>query len=953
MAKFIDKIAQQIFEKDLPLEHLYIILPSQRAKKYLQRALFKVYKKPVFSPEIKTMNRWIQELSPFPIIENTRALFKLYDTHLAIDKQEPQTLDEFLHWGNILLSDFDEMDRYLIDSQDLFRNLANIKEIEEWSFGDVENLTEGQKKYMRFWDLLGAYYTHFNNRLSEEEECYMGSAYKNVATNIDLVFKKDKEAHFIFAGFNALSPAEISIMKQLHTMGKADIYIDADAFYLNNSNHEAGKFLREFLKELKLKSLPFVVDKLQHEEKEIHVINCAQPTGQAKVSSTILYDTIPHNELSETLLLLGDESLIVPVMKNIPKNVGNTNITLGLPLKNTALKSWVDLLFMAQEHIQQFRSKQIYHKDFIRFIKHPFIIEFCDEKELQLISKVEQHILSDNWTFIYPKNINLGERISQLIQLFFTPWNIGQKEYPLEQIRNLNQIIFSGLNKKKSAIERSILFHFDKAIIKLVAVLDEYKPNINLGTFKSLFNQHWVNESIAYYGNPLDGLQVMGLLETRLIDFKNMIVVGLNEGSMPPTNPIQSMIMMDLRRYHNLPTPREKQGLFAHHFYRLLHTVENCWITYSSANLEGSGMDEPSRFIMQLELELTRINPKVSLKKKDYTLSNEEEQSATLIIEKSEVILKRLDTYFARRTSASALKTALRCPLDFYYKYLLGFGEEDKVEEEVEANTFGNFIHQTLETLYRPFAQLDVEGNKLPHHKSVASIDIEEMMKQQHFIMKQHFIDFFHYEKAQNIEGKNYLSLEIAQLLTSKFLQKEQKELRSEGGHLFIIGLEMHLKKSLTLNIQNEDKTVNFTGFIDRIDEFNGEKRILDYKSGKCTKSDVKITAAPKKVTDDEGRINHLVKKLKSSKYAFQLLVYNMLFFEKFGEYPGKTGIISMVNLKEGPFYLENELTDTIEELMNLFENALAQIISELYDTEIPFEHTDKSQLSYCSYCEA
>ncbi len=953
MSQFIDKIAQQIYEKDLPLDHLCIILPSQRAKKYLQRALFRVYGKPIFSPEIKTMNRWIQELSPVSIIENTRALFKLYKTHLAVDKEEPQTLDEFLHWGRILLSDFDEMDRYLIDSKDLFRNLANIKEIEEWSFRDTETLTEGQKKYMRFWDLLGDYYSHFNEVLKRDEECYMGSAYKNVATHIDLVFEKDKQAHFIFAGFNALSPAEVSIMKQLQRMGRGDIFIDADVFYLNNTNHEAGKFLREFLNALKLKTLPFVVDRLQTEQKEIQVINCAQPTGQAKVSATLLHDIIPHEELSKTLLLLADESLIVPVMKNIPKNVGNTNITLGLPLKNTALRSWVDLLFNVQEHHQQFKSNQIYHKDFIRFIKHPFIIGFCNQEELQAITEIERHILTDNWTFIYPERLNLGPRIVELIQRFFNPWRIGEKEYPLDTIRALNQIIFSALDKKENAIERSIIYHFDKAIIQLSAVLEEFQPNMNLGTFKSLFNQHWINESIAYYGNPLDGLQVMGLLETRLIDFKNMIVVGLNEGSMPPTNPIQSMIMMDLRKYHNLPTPREKQGLFAHHFYRLLHNVKHCWITYSSSNIDGMGMDEPSRFIMQLELELTRKNPLIQFKKFDYTLSNTEEQSNEIIIEKSKAILKRLDAYFNKRTSASSLKTALRCSLDFYYKYLLEFGEEDKVEEEVEANTFGNFIHQTLETLYRPFTQLDKKGNPCPNHKPIVAPDIDKMLGQQKRILEQQFINFFHYEKHQAIEGKNYLSLEVAQLLASNFLKKEKDELQHENDSLFIIGLEMKMKKSLLLNIFGTEKTINFTGYIDRIDEFKGEKRILDYKSGKCTEDDVKITRPRKKNVSEEDTIEHLVGQLKSKKYVFQLLVYNMLFHEKFKYYPEKTGIISMVNLNDGPFYLENKLTDTLEELMDLFEKALVNIISRLYDTEIPFEHEDKGKFSYCSYCVA
>src|SRR5690554_3854306 len=237
----------------------------------------------------------------------------------------------------------------------------------------------------------------------------MGMAYRDLATNIDVAFEEDKASHFIFAGFNAPSPAEISIMKQLKNMGRADVFVDADEYYLNDKNHEAGRFIRDLFSELKVKELPFVVNKIGKEKKVFNVINCAQPTGQAKVSATILHDQIPHNELSETLLLLADEKLVVPVMKNIPKNVGETNITLGLPLKNTAIKSWVDMLFTVQEHFQQFNSKQIYHKDFIRFIKHPFITGFCNREETKAITKIEQTILTNNWTFIFPKNLKLNE----------------------------------------------------------------------------------------------------------------------------------------------------------------------------------------------------------------------------------------------------------------------------------------------------------------------------------------------------------------------------------------------------------------------------------------------------------------------------------------------------------------------------------------------------------------
>ena len=950
MSYFIDRIALFIYDEGLTLENLTIVLPSQRAKKYLQRALFRVYEKPIFSPEIITMNRWVQDLSPLPVIDQTRALFKLYEIHKEVDKEEQQSLDEFLNWGKILLSDFDEMDRYLIDSKDLFKNLADIKEIENWSFNTEEELTEGQKRFMRFWDLLPDYYKSFNAQLKKDGECYMGHSYKALATNIDRVFKKNKEQRFIFAGFNALSPAEKSIMKQLEKMGRASIFIDADCYYLDNPQHEAGSFMRDLKKSLNISNLPFVQDRLAKEEKSIHIVNCAQPTGQAKVSSTILNNEIEVNELSDTLLLLADEKMVVPVIKNIPKSVTETNITLGLPLKNTAIRSWVDLMFTAQEHFEQFNTKSIYHKDFIRFIKHPFIHALCGKEDEKEVKRLEQLILDKNWLFISPKELSFSASLKKIVSLFFSSWKSRPKDEITKEIRSINNMLFKEIDKEKYTIEKAILYHFDDALSKLENILSEFKPKLNLGTFKSLFNQHWANTNIAYYGNPLEGLQVMGLLETRLLDFKNIIVVGLNDGSMPPTNPIQTFVPMDLRKYHGLPTPRDKQGLFAHHFYRLLHHAKRVWITYSSAE-SSMGMDEPSRYIQQLELELARQNQNITLTQEDYTLSNEDEESQPLSVPKTEAFIKRLSEYFATKTSTSAIKTALSCPLDFYYKYLLGFGEEGQVEEDIEASSFGSFIHDTLEDLYTPFAkyQKDESGAIVGEEKSksLTHQDIDVMLKTFQPILRNKFEAHFAYNKKAALEGKNYLSLEVANHLVERYLKKEHKTLKDNKAHLFIDGLEIKLNATMDIIVEGNKQPIRFVGIIDRIDNYKGGVRIIDYKSGTCSMDDVTVKSF--KQDKNTSDVEKLIKNIKKQKYVLQLLIYNWMYHEKFKDYPDHVGIISMVNLQDGPYYLKNDLTPDIPSLMELFQEALTDIIADLFNTNAPIQH-DVEAL-YCDYC--
>lgn len=304
--KFTDQIAEYIKENELNLSHLTIVLPSERAKKYIASSLFKTNGKALLAPKMITIDRWVRGLSQKTVIDKTRALLRLFEIQLKDAKsEEDRSFDEFLTWGNMLLSDFDELDRYLLDSKQLFTNLAAIKDLENWnvdswSFGN-QNVTESQKRFMEFWDRLPSYYTALNEVLDKEGVCYMGKAYRFVAENLDVVFKEDKEARFLFAGFNALSPAEISIMKQLNQMGRGHILINADKFYLNTESHEAGRFLRDLQQKLGLREMSFVNDTLLHEAKEIEIIECAQTAGQAKVAGTIL-EEMEEEEIKNSLI---------------------------------------------------------------------------------------------------------------------------------------------------------------------------------------------------------------------------------------------------------------------------------------------------------------------------------------------------------------------------------------------------------------------------------------------------------------------------------------------------------------------------------------------------------------------------------------------------------------------------------------------------------------------------
>lgn len=939
MTYFIDKLAKFIKEENYHLPDLTIVLPSQRAKKYLQKAIFQQYKKAVFSPEIITMNQWIQNCNPVPVIDNSRALFKLYSTHQECNKAADLGLDEFLKWGKTLLSDFDEIDRYLIDAKDLFKNLTEIKEIENWSFNN-EELTPSQKRFLEFWNVLPIYYEHFGKKLKSDGVCYMGNAYKNIALNIDLVFKENKSKKFIFAGFNAMSKAELEIIRQLYSMGRAKVFIDGDTYYLNNKMHEAGTFLRQIKETLNAPKLDFVVDKLLQTEKNITLYNCVESTGQAKISASILHSEIQSSDYSNSLVLLADESLIVPVIKNLPKNIEKANITLGLPLKNTSLRPWVDLIFRYQENASKYNSSSIYHKDFIQFIKHPFLHQSLPKDDKEFLMKLERDIITKNILFINPKKLSLTKESSDLFTLFFKPWK-EDFEFGIKSIRQLNEKLFSYLKSDNTELERTIVVEFDKQIAKFQNLINEFKPKINLNTFKGLLNQHWFNGTIAYYGNPLGGLQIMGLLESRLLDFKNVIVVGLNNMKMPPGNPIQTIIPMDLRKYHGLPTPREKQGLFAHHFYRLLHHAENVWITYSTS--EGAhGIEEPSQYIHQIKLELARKNPLIKLREFDYTIKSSEAKRRLSQINKSANVIQRLDKYFKKGTSVSAINTYLRCPMDFYYQYVLGFGEEKQVEEDLEAGTLGSIIHETLEELYKPYLPTAEEDKQ----KSISKDDVNQMINRFVTVLDAVFQRYYEDENIAQVKlGKNFLSIKMAEHLIASFLKQELEHFISGGEPFYIKSLEEKLEMSLVILVNNVEKEIKIKGVIDRVDIVNNKIRIIDYKSGRCDDSKVLL----KKGKNKDGKEEIIKSVKKGGNYLLQLITYLKLYKDNHGVTADQTGIISLVNLKNGPFYLQNEIFESDFELISFYEELLGQIVEEIYDPNIPFEHNLQS--NYCSFC--
>lgn len=934
MQPFINQITTFLLAQNHPVHQWVVIVPSQRAVRYIQKSLFEQAGKPMLAPKIITINRFFETISPRHISDKTRLLIRLYYIHQKHTSSTNKTFDDFFLWGKTLLSDFNEIDSYLINSKQLFKNLRDIKEIENWSF-NAENLSETQLKFIQFWNELGVYYNEFEQELLKTNTSYSGKAIREITEHPDWIFKKYPNEKFLFAGFNAHNPAELSIIKQLMTLGKADILFDADDYYMNNGLHEAGAFIRHNLEQLGIpRKLISFKNNLAQKTLPINILSCPQLTGQVKAAASIL-ESLSEEAIAETLILLADEDLLVPLLKNIPAKVGRANITLGLSLDNSILKTWIELIFKIQKGLQT--NKSAYHKDLFEICYHPLIEVILTESEKQELVLFELAIKTKNLIYVNPLKISVPEKLKPIIELIYTDWK-NDWASATRLIRQVNLLIYQIL-ESENEYEKALLETFDKSIIDLQNCLSEEFPVMSLSTFKIIFTQHYASETIAYYGNPLDGLQIMGLLETRMLDFKRIIVIGMNEKNMPPSNQINSLIPMDLRRYFGMPTVREKQGIFAHHFYRLLHEVEEMYITYS-ANQQDFNSSEKSRYIMQLELELSQINPAIQFNYLDYTIQNTQVDVNAHTIKKNDYNKTLVKNYLISGVSASGLGNYIACPLNFFYENILKFRDEIKVEEDLESNTFGTLMHKVLEDLYQPYTNhtLTNKSDKLIAFNEDVRIAFSKVAD---YELAKLFKEFFNSEK--NFEtGKNRLSFEMSKKLMHNFLNYEKKHLQDIQSNIYVEALETKLTAEIP-NIQlgenGETVTIRLNGVIDRIDYHNGGYHIIDYKSG---------AVDYKKIILSKYDIESLYTKCLGDKKFLQLYFYLYLFYKTYQTYPDSITFVSFISTQKIQSF--QNTGDNFESMILLFPEVLQRIINSIFDNSVAFEHT-KKQHNYCKYC--
>ena len=908
MYSFIHNVLQDIKLKEKDFSKIIFILPSKRAGVFLKNKLSNYIDETSFAPQILSIEDFIQNISKLNQISGVELLFQFYSTYKSLTPQKQiESFESFSKWAQILIQDFNEIDRFLISENLIFDYIGDIKELNHWAL--QQEKTELISNYLDFWKRLKIYYNKFSNQLLEKKRAYQGLIYKEAANAIEEYTKKTTYNH-IFIGFNALNTSEKKIIQTVIKNKAGNVYWDIDANFINNKAHSAGLFSRKHKDNWSYyKDNPFtwITDTYKY-KKNINIIGCSKPVGQSKYVGDLLKQlSVTNPSLSDTAVVLGEESLLTPILNALPKSIANVNVTMGLPLKSIPIASLFEQLFT----IHKQNTKSYYYKDVIAIISNQII-----QPALHFGQTIIHTIQQNNIIYLsFDEILEISQaEDKEILKLLFSDW----QQNLTETINKCISIIHSAKkvfkdSESEKRLELEYLYRFNTLFNEIETLNSQYNYINSISNLQAIYRELLSSETLDFQGEPLEGLQIMGVLESRVLDFETVIITSLNEGILPGGKSNNSFIPFDVKAQNNLPTYKEKDAVYTYHFYSLIQRAKNVYLIYNT-EIDALKGGEKSRFITQLQIEnIHNITHKI------ISPNIPKAQDSLTEIKKDNTVFEDIKTLAKKGFSPSSLTNYIRNPLDFYFDKILAVKNIDKVEETVAANTLGTVIHNTLEDFYKPF-----EGKFL---------NIEGIKKMQARVEKQITLHFKkEYKKGEINKGKNLITFEIAKRYISNFL-KSEIELLKTNNTLKIIAIEVN--NDIQLNFPELNFPVRLKGKVDRVDELNGVIRIVDYKSGKVDQNKVEII--------DWNDINTDYNKYSKS---FQLLCYAYMFKKQNKiETPFEAGIISFKNLKSGflkfgikeSSHSRNKKNEITDEILQNFEIQLKKLILEICNPQINF----------------
>ena len=911
MHSFIDNVVRQVISSQKKISKCTFILPSKRAGLFLKQSIKTNLKGPSILPEIYSIEEFIEQLSQLKNIDNIEALFEFYNIYKDLTPlKDLEPFSRFSRWASVMLQDFNEIDRNLIPPNKIFNYLDAIHDINHWSLDSTP--TKMVKDYLKFWKKINLYYNNFSKQLLNNGVAYQGLGYKAAVQNLDNYIDNTSRKSHIFLGFNALNKSEELIFQRLLDEGIAEVFWDCDRTFLDSKFHDSGLFMRNYIKTwpyYKKNKFNFKSDNFKS-SKKINITGATKHIGQVKYAAELLFELHKKNNLKNTAVVLADEALLLPLINSIPPEIGGINITMGFPMSQAPLNSLISSWFK----IHSTQGGLFYYKDVIDLISNPQLNQLFNNEQYNSANNLIRSLKSQNITEVTLEGIlELDPKIDNLSVLLFDDCK-GDVSNCIERLLILLDKIRNVFDKNSNKLISEYAIRFYELIDKIKSFNSKYNIVDSIKTLESLFNDVVGKERLNFNGDPFSGLQIMGMLETRAIDYETVIILSLNEGVIPAGKSQNSYIPFDVKIENSLPTYKEKDAIYTYHFYRLLHRAKDVQLIYNthSDSIRGS---EPSRFLTQLQTQdIHKCNHQI--------LAPEiiQPKKTVIKINKTLDIISKLKIIADKGFSPSSLAQYIRNPIDFYNFKVLGIRELDGVEETIEAKTFGNIIHYTLEELYKPFEGQFLKSEELK--KLIPKLD--------KVIMR-----FYNraYKNGNITRGKNLISFEIAKRYISNFIRQEINNL-DKGHKIKIYAVEKQVET--ILNHPSIRIPVRLKGSIDRLDSFDGVFRIIDYKTSKVSQSDLNLINLLEVIND-----------YKKYNKIFQLLMYAYILIdtEEF-QPPFELGIYSFKNLKSG--FLKLKLKDKSlitqgvsssidDSLINGFEKQLALLLNDIFCVENDF----------------
>lgn len=952
MESFLKLVAADLYKHtEGNLAHTAVVFPNKRAGLFFNEYLAQESESPIWSPAYVSISELFRSLSPWEVGDPVKLVCELYKIFRR-ETQSTETLDDFYFWGEMLISDFDDADKNKVDTDKLFSNLQDLRNImDDYTFIDdeqeeairqffqnfsIERRTALKERFISLWDVLGNIYKGFRESLASQNIAYEGMMYRHVIEHLNV--DKLPYEKYVFVGFNVLNKVEHTLFTQLKDAGKAVFYWDYDEFYMKENRqavtHEAGEFIRRNLRDFP-SPLSGELFKNLSKPKEVHYIASSTENAQARYLPQWIRNNLTTPE-KETAVVLCNEALLQPVLHSLPAEVKHVNITMGFPLSQTPVYSFLIALLELHTHGFNFKSGRYTFQSVVTLLKHPYTRQLTGQAEL-----LEKELTRNNRFYPLPGELGKDEFLTRL----FTPLsgNLNlciRLSETLQQVAGIYQANTSGTEDTDAfnQLYRESLFKAYTTINRFRTLIEEDELTVQSETFRRLLVKVLSATNIPFHGEPAIGMQVMGVLETRNLDFRHLVLLSVNEGKLPKSGGDSSFIPYNLRKAFGMTTIEHKIAVYAYYFYRLLQRAERITLMYNTSS-DGLNRGEWSRFMLQFLIEWPHPITRQFLE-----AGQSPQGTSPITVEKTPDVMRRMQSLFDVRAnpkakfSPSALNYYLDCPLKFYYRYVAGLSAPDEVSAEIDSATFGSIFHYAAEHIYKDLTT---------HGKVINKEALETLLRNE--VKLQDYVDTAFKKLFFNVPQNEKPEYNGVQLINSAVIARYLKQLLQNDlryAPFTFIASEMEVDEPIDIQTPKGVIKSRIGGIIDRMDSKDGTLRIVDYKTGgdADTPPHVESLFIPDK---------------KRSNYVFQTFLYAAIMCRK------------QPTMKIAPalLYIHRAATETYSPVIQMgeprkpkeavedfskyekeYRERLQGLLEEIFNPEKSFTQTEI--IEKCTYCD-